>query len=313
MEVYPNFCLANVLVVGDIILDRYWYGNTKGVSSDVPSVPVMQIHHMKEYPGGAANVAMNIAALGAKSKLIGLVGMDNFAQNLKEKLTEACVECEFISVTNYSTVNKLRIMSHDRQVLRLDFERNFNRKDASSILKCVKYALLKFDVLVLSDYSKGSLIFIEDIISLARSFDIPILVDPKGSDFSRYRGATILTPNISEFEAVVDHCNDEKVLIRRGIEIITEYEISALLITRAEKGMTLLRLGSDPLHFPAQGKVVYDVIGAGDTVIAVLAAALSSGSKIEDSCALANAAAGIVIGKIGTSTVSAIELSRVFI
>ncbi|AKC60245.1 bifunctional protein HldE, domain I [Blochmannia endosymbiont of Camponotus (Colobopsis) obliquus] len=306
----PNFRQVKILVVGDVMLDRYWRGDIKNISSEM-SVPVMQVNAIEEYPGGAANVAMNIATLGSRSKLIGLIGVDEFAKELKRKIVEAHVEHDLIPVINCPTINKLRIISHNQQILRLDFEHYFSKNDALSIFYRVQCILSDFDILVLSDYAKGSLGYIDDIISFARRIGIPILVDPKGSDYSRYRGTTVLTPNLLEFESVVGQCTNECMLIQKGMEILVDYEISALLITRSEQGMILLRLGAKPVYFPSQAKVVCDVIGAGDTVIAVLAVSLSSGNTIEESCLLASFAASVVIGKFGTSTVSSTELCKV--
>ena len=307
--ILPDFRRAGVLVVGDVMLDRYWYGPTNRISPEAP-VPVVKVETIEERPGGAANVAMNIAALGADSRLIGLTGIDDAARALGDKLGEVSVTCDFVAVATHPTITKLRILSRNQQLIRLDFEQGFDGVDAGPMLERIRQALPAAGALVLSDYAKGALAKVEDIITLARAAGVPVLVDPKGTDFSRYRGATMLTPNLSEFEAVAGPCRDEDDLVRRGMTLIADYALSALLITRSEQGMTLLQPGKDPLHLPTQAQEVYDVTGAGDTVIGVLAAALAAGNSLEESCFLANAAAGVVVGKLGTSTVSPVELEN---
>ncbi|UVK78727.1 MAG: fused heptose 7-phosphate kinase/heptose 1-phosphate adenyltransferase [Sodalis sp. Ffu] len=307
--ILPDFFLAGVLVVGDVMLDRYLYGSTSRISPEAP-VPIVNVDVIEERPGGAANVAMNIAALGAHSHLIGLTGIDDAARSLSERLTAVNVTYDFIAVATHSTLTKLRVLSRNQQLIRLDFEQGFSNVDTASVLERIELALPKSGALVLADYAKGALKRVKEMITLARTAGVPVLVDPKGTDFARYRNATILTPNLSEFEAVAGPCKSEEVLVRRGMAIIADYELLALLITRSEHGMTLLQLGKDPLHLPTQAQEVYDVTGAGDTVIGVLAASLSSGNSLEESCFLANAAAGVVVGKLGTSTVSFVELEN---
>jgi D-beta-D-heptose 7-phosphate kinase/D-beta-D-heptose 1-phosphate adenosyltransferase len=298
----PDFRRAGVLVVGDVMLDRYWYGPTSRISPEAP-VPVVKVETIEERPGGAANVAMNIASLGANSRLVGLTGIDDAARALSAKLNEVNVRCDFVSVPTHPTITKLRVLSRNQQLIRLDFEEGFSNVDSQPMLERIQQALPQIGALVLSDYAKGALSQVQSMIQLA-------LIDPKGSDFERYRGATLLTPNLSEFEAVVGHCKDEAELVERGMKLVADFELSALLVTRSEHGMTLLQLGVPPLHLPTQAQEVFDVTGAGDTVIGVLAAALAAGNTLEESCFLANAAAGVVVGKLGTSTVSPIELEN---
>ncbi|MBX4180823.1 bifunctional D-glycero-beta-D-manno-heptose-7-phosphate kinase/D-glycero-beta-D-manno-heptose 1-phosphate adenylyltransferase HldE [Sodalis sp. CWE] len=306
----PDFRQADVLIVGDIMLDRYWYGPTNRISPEAP-VPVVKIETIEDRPGGAANVAMNVAILGGHSHLIGLVGIDEAARILKEKLSKANVTCNFIINENNPTIIKLRIFSRNQQLIRLDLEQNFKNIDLKLIVERVRLTLPQVNVLVLSDYAKGSLTCVhEEIIALARSANVPVLVDPKGTNFSHYQGATVLTPNLSEFEAVVGNCKNEKTLIKRGMEMITDYHISALLITRSEKGMILLQSDKEPLQLPTQARRIYDTTGAGDTVIGVLAATLATGSNLEESCFLANAAAGMVVGKLGTSIAKPVDLKN---
>ncbi|WP_159714896.1 bifunctional D-glycero-beta-D-manno-heptose-7-phosphate kinase/D-glycero-beta-D-manno-heptose 1-phosphate adenylyltransferase HldE [Blochmannia endosymbiont of Camponotus nipponensis] len=308
--IFPNFFRSSVLIVGDVMLDRYWYGSTDKISPEAP-VPIVKIDKIIDRPGGAANVAMNIAALGAQSRLLGITGVDEAARILKKQLDESKIKWNFISIDTCPTIIKLRIMSRNQQLIRLDFEKCFNSVDTTKLLKQVELYLPKYKVLVLSDYAKGSLNRIEEIIKLARYVNMPIIIDPKGVQFARYKGATLLTPNISEFESVVGFCRDEKILINRAQEIIIDYNLSALLITRAEKGMILCMRDTSPLYFPTQTKEVYDVTGAGDTVVAMLSVALSSGKSLEESCFLANLAAGAVVRKFGTSTINSIEMENV--
>ncbi|WLS79544.1 bifunctional D-glycero-beta-D-manno-heptose-7-phosphate kinase/D-glycero-beta-D-manno-heptose 1-phosphate adenylyltransferase HldE [Erwinia pyri] len=305
----PDFNRAGVLVVGDVMLDRYWYGPTSRISPEAP-VPVVKVDNVEERPGGAANVAMNIASLGAGSRLVGLTGKDDAARALDATLSGVNVQCDFVAVATHPTITKLRILSRNQQLIRLDFEEGFEGVDPEPLHERIREALPTSGALVLSDYAKGALATVERIIQIAREAKVPVLVDPKGTDFERYRGATILTPNLSEFEAVVGKCRDEAEIVERGMALMTQYDLSALLVTRSENGMTLLQPGKKPFHLPTQAQEVYDVTGAGDTVIGVLAAALAAGNTLEESCFLANAAAGVVVGKLGTSTVSPVELEN---
>ncbi|ADV33474.1 bifunctional protein hldE [Candidatus Blochmanniella vafra str. BVAF] len=309
---FVNFLKSNVLIVGDVILDRYWCGFTNKISLE-SSGPIVKINKIVNRPGGASNVAMNIAALGGQVRLIGLVGIDKAARILKKQLLKFKIKWNVVPLHTYSTILKLRVLSKKQQLIRLDFEKNVENIDTNQLINEVKLHLTKHKILVLSDYAKGALNKIEEIIELARLANIPVIIDPKGIQFSRYKGATILTPNMSEFESVAGFCRNDKILISRAKEIIYDYNLSALLITRAEKGMVLLRkkLIDHPLYFKAQSKVVYDVTGAGDTVVGVLSAALSYGESLEKACFLANSAAGLVIGKFGTATVDMIEMKNI--
>lgn len=305
----PEFERAGVLVVGDVMLDRYWYGPTSRISPEAP-VPVVKVENIEERPGGAANVAMNIASLGATSRLVGLTGIDDAARALSQALANVNVKCDFVSVPTHPTITKLRVLSRNQQLIRLDFEEGFSGVDPQPMHERIQQALGSIGALVLSDYAKGALTSVQTMIKLAREAGVPVLIDPKGTDFERYRGATLLTPNLSEFEAVVGKCQDEAEIVERGMKLIAEFEPSALLVTRSEQGMTLLQPGRPPLHMPTQAQEVYDVTGAGDTVIGVLAATLASGNTLEEACYFANAAAGVVVGKLGTSTVSPVELEN---
>ncbi|BDR35358.1 bifunctional D-glycero-beta-D-manno-heptose-7-phosphate kinase/D-glycero-beta-D-manno-heptose 1-phosphate adenylyltransferase HldE [Photobacterium damselae] len=305
----PDYSLAGVLVVGDVMLDRYWNGPTGRISPEAP-VPVVKVEQIEERPGGAANVAMNIAALGGKARLVGLTGIDEQAKALTEKLNSINVSCDFVSVPNYPTITKLRVMSRGQQLIRLDFEEGFHNVDPEMIISRIDQSLGQVKAVIFSDYAKGALEHVQTMIQRARQAGVAVLVDPKGTNFERYRGATLLTPNLSEFEAVVGKTHSDDELVTKGLELIERFDLEALLVTRSEHGMTLLQKGQEPLHMPTQAQEVYDVTGAGDTVISVLAASLSAGKSLADSCKLANAAAGVVVGKLGTSTLSTIELTN---
>ncbi|PSW15099.1 bifunctional D-glycero-beta-D-manno-heptose-7-phosphate kinase/D-glycero-beta-D-manno-heptose 1-phosphate adenylyltransferase HldE [Photobacterium sanctipauli] len=304
----PDYDQAGVLVVGDVMLDRYWYGPTGRISPEAP-VPVVKVDQIEERPGGAANVAMNIAALGGHARLVGLTGIDEPAKALTEKLSSLDVRCDFVSLPDYPTITKLRVMSRGQQLIRLDFEEGFHDVDADLILPRLEQSLPQVKAVILSDYAKGALEHVQAMIQLARKANVPVMIDPKGADFERYRGATLLTPNLSEFEAVVGKTHSDDDLVEKGLGLIEKFELEALLVTRSEHGMTLLQKGLPALHMPTLAKEVYDVTGAGDTVISVLAASLAAGKSLADSCKLANAAAGVVVGKLGTSTLSTIELT----
>ncbi|MGL4269256.1 MAG: bifunctional D-glycero-beta-D-manno-heptose-7-phosphate kinase/D-glycero-beta-D-manno-heptose 1-phosphate adenylyltransferase HldE [Plesiomonas sp.] len=305
----PDYSRAGVLVVGDIMLDRYWHGPTSRISPEAP-VPVVKVEQIEERPGGAANVAMNIASLGAHSCLVGLTGQDDAAQALTQALQAVDVTCDFVAVATHPTITKLRVLSRNQQLLRLDFEEGFDNVAPEPLLARIAKALPQVGALVLSDYAKGALSAVQAMIQQARSAGVPVLIDPKGNDFERYRGATLLTPNLSEFEAVVGRCKTEDELVERGMALLQRFELDALLVTRSENGMTLLREGHAPLHLPTLAQEVYDVTGAGDTVIGTLAATLAAGKSLDEACFLANAAAGVVVGKLGTSTVSPLELEN---
>lgn len=304
----PRFDTAPVLVVGDVMLDRYWHGPSERISPEAP-VPVIKVDLIEDRPGGAGNVALNIAALGAPAWLVGVTGEDEAAEILQRRLNAAGVYCAFQAHPEQPTITKLRVISRHQQLLRVDFEEPFNT-DGDALLATVAGLLDKVKVLVLSDYGKGALVNHQALISLARERSVPVLADPKGKDFSIYRGATMITPNMAEFEAVVGRCAHEQELVDKGMALIAELDLQALLITRSEHGMTLLRQGEAALHLPARAREVFDVTGAGDTVISTVATALAAGESLSHAVALANLAAGIVIGKLGTAAISAPELRR---
>lgn len=305
----PLFQQARVLVVGDVMLDRYWHGRATRVSPEAP-VPVVKVSSAEERPGGAGNVALNIAALGSAATLVGLIGDDENGRQLKSRLNAAGVYCEFLEVANKPTITKLRVISQHQQLIRLDFELEFADTDAAGLTARAGRMLQEAQVLVLSDYGKGALRQVQKLIAAARQQDLPVIVDPKGTDFERYRGATLITPNLHEFEAVVGECLSEQELVDKGLALLQRLELKALLITRGEHGMTLLQPGMPELHLPARAQEVFDVTGAGDTVVSVMAAALAAGAPLAEATALANLAAGLVVGKLGTAAISAPELRR---
>ncbi|MCG9631946.1 MULTISPECIES: bifunctional D-glycero-beta-D-manno-heptose-7-phosphate kinase/D-glycero-beta-D-manno-heptose 1-phosphate adenylyltransferase HldE [Vibrio] len=307
--ILPDYSQSGVLIVGDVMLDRYWYGPTGRISPEAP-VPVVKVENNEERPGGAANVAMNIASLGGHAHIVGLTGKDEPAQVLKNTLSALKVNCDFVELEDYPTITKLRVMSRGQQLIRLDFEDKFENTDPELVLSRMEQALPNVRSVILSDYAKGALEHVQSFIQKARSANVPVFIDPKGADFERYRGATLLTPNMAEFELVAGKVKSEEELVAKGLALIEEFDFDALLVTRSEHGMTLLRKGQEPFHLPTQAKEVYDVTGAGDTVISVLAASVAAGKPLDEACALANAAAGVVVGKLGTSTLSMIELAE---
>jgi D-beta-D-heptose 7-phosphate kinase / D-beta-D-heptose 1-phosphate adenosyltransferase len=305
----PRFDKAQVLVVGDLMLDRYWHGVAARISPEAP-VPVVNVGQSEDRIGGAGNVALNIASLGAGASLVGVVGQDEAADSLKTRLSSAGIHCDFQVSESKPTITKLRVVSRHQQLLRLDFEELFEEADCVHLPQKTEMLLPNVGALVLSDYAKGALSDPQPLIKLARQQSVPVLVDPKGTDFERYRGATVLTPNLAEFEAVVGDCPNEHSLVEKGVALLESLDIDALLITRSEQGMTLLRQDIQALHLPARAREVFDVTGAGDTVIAVLATALAAGEALPEAVAMANVAAGIVVGKLGTAIVSMPELRR---
>jgi len=305
----PPFQQARILVVGDVMLDRYWHGKATRVSPEAP-VPVVRVGSEEGRPGGAGNVALNIAALGSAASLIGVIGADANGEDLRSRLSAAGVYCDFLVSPRKPTITKLRVISQHQQLIRLDFEELHDEADLDGLRARVESLLPNAGALVLSDYGKGVLAQIQSLIELGRKRNIPVIVDPKGADFHRYRNATLITPNLAEFEAVVGPCPNEDALVEKGQALLKQLNLQALLITRGEHGMTLLRPDAPELHLPARAQEVFDVTGAGDTVISVLAASLAAGEPLPEATALANLAAGLVVGKLGTAAISGPELRR---
>ncbi|ODS24534.1 bifunctional heptose 7-phosphate kinase/heptose 1-phosphate adenyltransferase [Candidatus Endobugula sertula] len=306
LDSFPNYHKARVAVIGDIMVDRYFYGDVQRISPEAP-VPVVNVQRESLLPGGAANVAMNLSALGAHIKLSGVVGRDADAEQLLTQIESVGVECCF----NYShndTIVKARVMGEQQQLLRMDFEKKFTIEDWEGTWAACQSQLNDVDVLVLSDYNKGTLHDCQALIKAAKKQSIPVLIDPKGSDFRKYSGADLLTPNLSELIAIVGVIHSEAELQEKAQQLIQELNIGALLVTRSEKGMTLFRRALNEYHLPAITKEVVDVTGAGDTVIATIAASLAAGSDIESAVMFSNIAASIVVSKVGTTAVTAPEL-----
>lgn len=302
----PDFSTSRVVVVGDVMLDRYLFGATERISPEAP-VPVVHVQRTDDRPGGAANVAVNSSSLGASTCLIGAVGSDNAADVLQNTLAGHDIDCRFSRVTDRPTITKTRVQSRGQQLIRLD-EENAVAMPGDAVIGSLGEVVADAGAVILSDYGKGTLSDVGPLIELCREAGVPVLVDPKGVDFEKYRGASLLTPNQSEFEAVAGACDSDDELVRRAGDLVEELELQALLVTRSEKGMLLLEAGVEPLFLSTQAREVFDVTGAGDTVIATLAAALAIGEGLPSAAALANLAAGLVVRKIGAAAVTPAEL-----
>ncbi len=304
----PHFKSLNILVVGDVMLDYYWSGSTTRVSPEAP-VPIVKVSKKESRAGGAGNVALNIASLAANVTLLGIVGNDDEANELKELLSQKGVLCDFLKSNNRPTTCKLRIVAQHQQLIRLDFEEPLIDFNYAELLEHYQKALDSADVVIFSDYDKGVLAHIPELLELANARGVKSLVDPKGSDFSRYSCSTLITPNHSEFQAVVGVCHDNEQIISKGQALLKQHNIEALLVTLSEHGMALIKK-SEAYFLPTHAREVFDVTGAGDTVIASMALGVASGLGLQHAMHLANMAAGIVVGKFGTSTVSSQELNR---
>lgn len=305
----PDLSAARLLVVGDVMLDCYWQGPVLRISPEAP-VPVVRVESEELRIGGAGNVALNAAALGADTHLLGLVGADAKADQIEQLLCAQHVYCQLQRVPDSKTITKLRILSRNQQLIRLDYEDHFPNWDSSALELDFLAQLPNADAVILSDYDKGVLRNAAALINAATAFGKPVIIDPKGTDFSRYKGATLITPNLAEFEAVVGRCESDADIEERGIALRDRLMLDAILITRSEKGMTLLARDQAPLHLPTRAQDVFDVTGAGDTVVATLGVAIAAGVSLADAAVLANAAAGIIVSKLGTATVSLHELQR---
>lgn len=309
MKPFPKAAIekARVLVVGDVMLDRYWFGEVERISPEAP-VPVVHVAKREDRLGGAANVARNAVALGAQVTLVGLVGQDEAATRVSTLLGEAGVQAHLVADAHHPTTLKMRVLGRQQQLLRIDFEEKPTPSLLESLADRVAPLLAQHDVVVFSDYAKGALAQVEKLIAMAREKRLPILVDPKGSNYQRYCGATLVTPNRSEMQQAVGQWLTESELSERAQALRAELELEALLVTRSEQGMTLFtESGSD--HVDAQAHEVFDVSGAGDTVLATLAVMRAAGVPWAESMRWANRAGGIVVGKLGTSIVTAGELA----
>jgi rfaE bifunctional protein kinase chain/domain len=305
----PDTSRTRVLVVGDVMLDRYWFGEVSRISPEAP-VPVVKVERVEERPGGAANVARNVAALGAQATLLSVVGADEAGQALARLLDAEGIATSLHEDAQLSTTVKLRVIGRQQQLLRIDFETTPTHEVLRSKLAEFETRIKLCDVVILSDYGKGGLAHISDMIRLARAAGKPVLVDPKGEDYARYRGATLLTPNRGELREVVGRWKNDEDLAEKAQRLRVELDLDALLVTRSEEGMTLFH-PEGMLHVPATAREVYDVSGAGDTVIATLAVMLGSGLDLPAAMPLANLAAGIVVGKLGTAVATLDELRGV--
>lgn len=297
---------CRVLVVGDAMLDRYWHGEVERLSPEAP-VPIVRVRGTDARLGGAANVARNVVALGAKAGLLTVLGTDEPAEVIRRLLKESGIEDHAAVSDGLGTTVKLRVIGRRQQMLRVDFESEPNSDVLAGQIGLFRELLQKFDLVLLSDYGKGGLKHIEQIIGIARAANKPVLVDPKGDEYSRYAGATIITPNRAELREVVGRWSDERDLERRAQELRTSLDLQALLLTRSEEGMTLFT-EQGAWSVAAAAREVFDVTGAGDTVIAVLAVMMAAGLSLRDAVTIANKAGGIVVGKLGTSTTSYREL-----
>ena len=303
----PDFSRARVLVVGDVMLDRYWFGDVSRISPEAP-VPVVHVKRTEERPGGAANVARNVSALDGKAVLLAVVGDDEAGSSLQRLLVGEKVDASLHRDPALSTTVKLRVIGQQQQLLRIDFERAPSHEVLAAKLDEFERRVDQADAVVLSDYGKGGLAHVEKMIGLARDHGKAVLVDPKGHDYARYRGATLLTPNRAEFREVVGRWSDESDFARRAQKLRAELELQALIVTRSEEGMSLFT-ADESYHEATRAREVYDVSGAGDTVIGVLALMVAAGADLHAAMRVANHAAGIVVGKLGTAVVHREELA----
>lgn len=297
---------ARVLVVGDVMLDRYWYGPVDRISPEAP-VPVVRVTRQEERLGGAANVAYNVVSLGAQASLLSVVGDDEASHRLEALVADTGITPHFGRDAQLHTTVKLRVIGRQQQLLRLDFENTPEKEVLASQTAAFAQLHGQHDAVLFSDYGKGGLAHISAMIDQARSAGKAVLIDPKGSDYSRYRQATVITPNRAELEQVIGRWTSEAELTRQAQALREQLQLQALLLTRSEEGMTLFD-AQGQMHVAAQAREVFDVTGAGDTVIATLAALLAAGASLRDAVPLANRAGGIVVGKFGTATVSYQEL-----
>jgi rfaE bifunctional protein kinase chain/domain len=297
---------ARVLVVGDVMLDRYWYGAVDRISPEAP-VPIVRITREEERNGGAANVAYNVVTLGAQASLLTVVGDDEASHKLEALVAQTGIRTHFGRDAELKTTVKLRVIGRQQQLLRLDFENTPKSEILATQTAAFERLLPEHDAVLFSDYGKGGLAHVSDMIARARALGKPILIDPKGSDFSRYQHASVITPNRAELQQVIGAWNSEDELRAKAHALREQLHLDALLLTRSEEGMTLFDAQGE-LHVSAQAREVFDVTGAGDTVIATMATLVAAGVSLRDALPVANRAGGVVVGKFGTATVSYEEL-----
>jgi D-glycero-beta-D-manno-heptose-7-phosphate kinase len=296
-----------VLVVGDAMLDRYWYGGVERISPEAP-VPIVAVGRADERPGGAANVARNVRALGARCRLLSITGDDGEADSLDRLLQAEGVDCTLYRDKLINTTVKLRVISRNQQLIRIDFESPASKDARVKLLEHYLAHVRDYGVVILSDYGKGGLGYIQEMISAAHAAGVPVVVDPKGDDYSHYRRATLITPNRKEFEQVAGKFKDNDDLERKAAAMADALDLGGVLVTRSEEGMSLIERDGRALHMPARAREVFDVTGAGDSVIATIGCAYAAGGSLVDALALANIAAGIVVGKLGAATASPQEI-----
>jgi len=309
MNAFPAEAISRsrVLVVGDVMLDRYWFGEVERISPEAP-VPVVRVARREDRLGGAANVARNVAALGGHVTLVGVLGEDEAGDSVRRLSAEAGIQAELVADPSLHTTLKMRVLGRQQQLLRVDFEQHPAQAALDNVDAAFARHLANHDIVVLSDYAKGVLTRVESLIALARNAGVPVLVDPKGHDYTRYRGATLVTPNRSEMQEAVGRWSSEAELTDRAQRLRADLDLEALLVTRSEQGMTLFTdAGRD--HIDAQAHEVFDVSGAGDTVLATLAVSRAIDLPWVDAMGWANKAGGIAVGKLGTSIVTAAELA----
>ncbi len=304
-----DFTSSRVLILGDLMLDRYWQGRTARISPEAP-VPVVLVDEQTARIGGAGNVALNVTSLGASVALFGVIGQDEQGEELARLLAESRIDDHCLRSDRVPTTTKLRILSLHQQLIRLDFEQPHRHLDLGKLTEAFRDALPGASVVVLSDYGKGVLDQPQAFIAMAREQDRLVLIDPKKPDFSAYAGASLVTPNRSEFEAVVGHWDTPAQLEERARAVMKAHRLDSLLVTQGGDGMTLIPRHGAARHFPAHAREVYDVTGAGDTVIATLATALGGGTDLESAVDLAGKAAAIVVGRVGTAAVTLEDLAR---
>lgn len=305
----PDLSGIHVLVIGDVMLDQYWFGAVERISPEAP-VPIVSVNHGDKRGGGAANVALNVISLGAKCTLLSVVGDDHYADELEQMLIEAGIEVKFIKGQGYSTTIKQRVISRNQQLIRLDFEQMPDPELLQACQELFLEQLAAASTVIFSDYGKGCLANVGQMITAARQAGLPVAVDPKGRDYSRYRGASLITPNLAEFELVVGDVVDEPQMDEKAKQLVHEMEIEQLLITLSERGMKLYNCQDETHYSPARALEVYDVSGAGDTVIAAMGTLLASDLDIDRILEIANAAAGVVVAKLGTAVADTSEITQ---
>jgi rfaE bifunctional protein kinase chain/domain len=308
-QLLEKIARARVLVVGDAMLDRYWYGDVERISPEAP-VPVVAVKEEKDLPGGAANVARSVRALNAACTLFSISGDDREANSLEQLLGKENIQCRLERDKLLNTTVKLRVVSKHlhQQMLRVDFESPASKDARVKLLDAYLKHVGEYNAVIISDYGKGGLGYIQEMIEAARAAKRPVVVDPKGDDYSGYRGANLITPNRKEFEQIAGRFRDNHELEQKASRMARELELDGVLVTRGEDGMSLVKQDGRALHIPARAREVFDVTGAGDTVIAAIGCAWSVGGEIEDALHLANIAAGIVVGKQGAATATPGEI-----